>query len=122
MQVSTELIDDWHLEDLAAGEPHAGFKDKLMLFSQFVGSRDIGAWRSIWIFPSQNVARTFVAHQVEDEILLESRTREGRSERRIFSDITLEKFCWRAEDESDDSKKWILAEDMKMTKQVVGKN
>jgi hypothetical protein len=52
----------------------------------------IDAWRSTWISPTQNVVQTFIARQTKDEIVLESKTKEGYLEKWIFSDITPRSF------------------------------
>jgi hypothetical protein len=77
----------------------------------------IDAWHSIWISPTQGVAKTFVARQVEAEIVLEGRTPEGYPVKWIFSDITPNSFRWHSEETRDNGKTWILKEEMRIRRQ-----
>ena len=74
----------------------------------------IDAWRSVWISPTQGVVKTFVAHQIGNEIVLEGKTTEGYPLKWIFSDITPESFRWRAEETRDNGKTWALKEEMQI--------
>jgi hypothetical protein len=78
----------------------------------------IDAWQSIWISPIQGVVRTFIARKVNDEIVLESKTKEGNPERWIFSGITPKSFRWRSVETHDDGKTWQLTEEMHVRKGI----
>lgn len=72
------------------------------------------AWRSIWISPIQGAVQTFIARKVNDEIVLESRTKEGYPEKWIFSNITPQSFRWRSVETHDSGKTWQLTEEMQV--------
>jgi len=74
----------------------------------------VDVWRSIWISPIQNVVQNFVGRKVKDEIVLESKTKDGFPERWIFSNITSNSFTWHSEETHDGGKTWILTEEMKI--------
>ncbi len=78
--------------------------------------KKIDAWHSIWISPTQGVVKTFVAHQVGEEIVLEGKSSEGNPVRWIFSEITPDSFKWRAEETRDNGKTWTLREEMQIRK------
>jgi hypothetical protein len=61
----------------------------------------------------------FLAHSVEDEIVLEGSFEEGVQTRWIFSDITPESFSWRAVDSSDDGESWTLVQEMEARRRSV---
>src|SRR2546422_3769392 len=46
------------------------------------------AWQSVWISPMQELVQTFTGRKIGDEIVLESKTKEGYPEKWIFSEIT----------------------------------
>jgi hypothetical protein len=81
--------------------------------------REIDAWHSIWISPVQNALQTFIARKVNDEIVLEGRTKEGYPENWIFSQITPTSFRWRSMETHDNGKTWQLTEEMKVLKSRV---
>lgn len=74
----------------------------------------IDAWHSIWIAPKDGVVQTFVARKVDDEIVLEGKTKEGYPEHWIFSDITPNSFRWRSVESHDNGKTWQLTEEMQV--------
>ena len=76
----------------------------------------IDAWYSTWISPIQGVLQTFIARKVDDEIVLESKTKEGYPEKWIFSHITPESFRWRSVQTPDNGKSWQLTEEMQVHK------
>ena len=78
----------------------------------------IDAWRSTWLSPIKGLVRTFIAHKVNDEIVLESKTAEGYPEKWIFSQITPDSFRWHSEETHDDGRTWILTEEMQIRKLV----
>lgn len=74
----------------------------------------IDEWRSIWISPKQGLVQTFVARKVGDEIVLESKTKEGYPENWIFSEVTPNSFRWRSVESHDNMKTWQLTEEMRV--------
>src|SRR5688572_5898716 len=56
--------------------------------------RSIDAWRSTWIGPIQEVVKTFVARQINDQIVLDTEPEAPRL-RWVFSDMTPDSFVWR---------------------------
>ena len=174
----TESRNMWTIKGLGADGPHPEFKERLMLFGQFIGDWDIvearypqpdgteikrqgeihfgwildgraiqdvwmtyrenprrvvpvgttirfydpkrGIWQSIWISPIQGVVQTLVAQKVNDEIVLESKTKEGYPQKWIFSDITPESFRWRSVETHDNGKTWQLTEEMQVRKSNAG--
>lgn len=78
--------------------------------------RKIDAWRSTWISPDQGVVQTFIGRKVNDEIVLEGKTKEGYPENWIFSQITPTSFRWRSVETHDNGKTWQLTEEMKVRK------
>lgn len=72
------------------------------------------AWRSVWISPIQGVVQTFIGRKVDDEIVLESKTKEGYPEKWIFSNITPQSFRWRSVETHDNGKTWQLTEEMQV--------
>lgn len=72
----------------------------------------IDAWRSTWNSPIQGAMQSFIGQKVNDEIVLESKTREGYPEKWIFSDITPQSFRWRSIETHDNGKTWQLTEEM----------
>jgi hypothetical protein len=65
------IQDVWmiHKEDLRRAVP-AGTTIRFY-------DRNLDAWHSTWISPDQGVVRTFIARKVNDEIVLEGKTKEG---------------------------------------------
>lgn len=74
----------------------------------------IDAWRSTWISPIKGLVKVFIGRHVGDEIVLETKTVEGKPERWIFSEITLQSFRWRSEESKDGGKSWTLTEEMRI--------
>jgi len=74
----------------------------------------IDAWRSTWMSPIQGAMQTFIARKVNQEIVLESKTKEGYPEKWIFSDITSQSFRWRSVETHDNGKTWQLTEEMQV--------
>ena len=72
----------------------------------------IDAWQCVWIAPPRGTVRTFLARQIDDEIVLEGKTSEDHPERWIYSKITPRSFCWRAVESHDGRKTWKLTEEM----------
>lgn len=56
---------------------------------------EIGAWRSTWIGPMRRSIEKFIARQIGDEVVLETRRETGERMRWIFSDVTPGGFRWR---------------------------
>lgn len=56
---------------------------------------DIGGWRSIWIGPARRSVEMFVAKQVDQEVVLETRRVDERVMRWVFSEIGEDSFVWR---------------------------
>src|SRR5207249_3150007 len=52
----------------------------------------LDAWQSTWISPMQELVQTFIGRKIGDEIVLESKTRDGYPEKWIFSEITKNSF------------------------------
>jgi hypothetical protein len=69
------------------------------------------AWRSTWIGPVRHLVRSFIARQVEHEIILEG-TFEDRRIRWIFSQITATSFQWRNMESSDEGTTWTKVQEM----------
>jgi len=74
----------------------------------------IDAWRSTWISPIQGAMQSFIGRKVDDEIVLESKTKEGHPEKWIFSEITPTSFRWRSVETHDNGKTWKLTEEMQI--------
>ena len=74
----------------------------------------IDAWQSIWISPAQGVVQAFIGRKLKDEIVLESKTREGYPEKWIFSDITPKSFRWHSVETHDNGNTWQLTEEMRI--------
>jgi hypothetical protein len=81
----------------------------------------LDAWRSVWISPDQNAVETFIARKVNDEIILESKTKEGYPENWIFSHIIPASFRWRSVETRDNGRTWRLTEEMKVRKSNVNR-
>jgi hypothetical protein len=81
----------------------------------------IDAWHSVWISPTQGVVKTFVAHQIGDEIVLEGKTAEGYPVKWIFSEITPSSFRWHSEESRDNGKSWTLKEEMRIRRRQAPK-
>jgi hypothetical protein len=82
---------------------------------------NIDAWYSTWISPGQGVVRTFMARKVDDEIVLEGKTKEGYPENWIFSQIKPTSFRWRSVETHDNGKTWQLTEEMKVHRSSVNR-
>ncbi len=74
----------------------------------------IDAWRSTWNSPIQSAMQTFIGRKVNDEIVLESKTKEGHPEKWIFSEITPTSFRWHSVETHDNGKTWQLTEEMQI--------
>jgi len=74
----------------------------------------IDAWRSTWTSPIQGAMQAFIGRKVKDEIVLESKTKEGYPEKWIFSEITPTSFRWRSVETHDNGKTWRLTEEMQV--------
>jgi len=75
----------------------------------------LNGWRCVWISPTQNVVRVFLAIKVGGEIVLEPAD-ETIHERWIFSEITPNSFRWRALESIDERKTWRMTEEMRMNR------
>jgi hypothetical protein len=75
---------------------------------------NLDAWYSTWISPGQGVVQTFMGRKVNDEIVLEGKTKEGYPENWIFSQIKPTSFQWRSVETHDNGKTWQLTEEMKI--------
>jgi hypothetical protein len=71
----------------------------------------IDAWRVAFSGVQAGTLRTFEARQVGDEIVMEC-TNSERPMKWIFSEITLDSFHWRSEEQSGDGGTWRLREEM----------
>ena len=69
-------------------------------------------WNVVWIGPVNGNLNTFEARQIGDEIVLEETNRKNGMRKWIFSDISSDKFHWRAVKSDDGGKNWILTEEM----------
>jgi len=78
----------------------------------------LDAWQSTWISPVQELVHTFIGRKIGDEIVLESKTRDGYPEKWIFSEITKNSFRWHAEETHDNGKTWILTEEMRVRRKI----
>lgn len=72
----------------------------------------IEAWKSTWISPIQGVVETFIGRKLGEEIVLESKNKNGNPIKWIFSDIERNSFTWRGEESDDDGRTWKLKEKM----------
>lgn len=72
----------------------------------------IDAWHSIWISPSQNTVKRFIGRKIGDEIVLSTKTDEGKLENWTFYDIGENEFKWKSEVSSDNGKTWVRNEEM----------
>ena len=82
---------------------------------------NLDAWHSTWISPSQGVVQTFIARKVNDEIVLEGKTKEGYPENWIFSQIKPTSFHWRSVETHDNGRTWQLTEEMKVRRSSVNR-
>ncbi|HEX9567149.1 MAG TPA: hypothetical protein VGA48_06080, partial [Thermoplasmata archaeon] len=76
------------------------------------------AWQSVWISPVQELVQTFIGRKIGDEIVLESKTRDGYPEKWIFSEITKNSFRLHAEESHDHGNTWILTEEMRVRRRT----
>ena len=76
------------------------------------------AWQSVWISPMQELVQTFIGRKIGDEIVLESKTKDGYPEKWIFSEITKDSFRWHAEESHDHGTKWLLTEEMRVRRRT----
>lgn len=74
----------------------------------------INVWHCIWVAPPLGIMQTFVARDVDSEIVLEGTITDGYPERWIFSEITRNSFHWRSIESNDDMKTWRLTEEMRI--------
>jgi len=81
----------------------------------------IDAWRSTWMSPIQGAMQTFIGRKLKDEIVLESKTKEGYPEKWIFSDITPQSFRWRSVETHDNGKTWQLTEEMQVCRSRISR-
>lgn len=90
--------------------------EQMVLFGTTIRFYDpkINAWRSTWLSPIKGLVQAFVARKVNDEIVLEGKTTEGYPEKWIFSEITPTSFRWHSEETHDNSKSWLLTEEMQI--------
>lgn len=72
----------------------------------------LGAWRSTWHGPVHGVVWPFVAREVGDEVVLERTDDAGTLVRWTFSDVTGERFHWRAAESTDRGATWRLQQTM----------
>lgn len=66
-------------------------------------------WRVCWVGPVAGSFRTFVARPNGDEIVLEGADDAGRPMRWVFSEITPDRYRWRAIVADQGSEGWRLA-------------
>jgi hypothetical protein len=69
-------------------------------------------WNVVWIGPVNGNLNTFEARKTGDEIVLEETNRKSGMQRWIFSEISSNKFHWRAIKSDDGGKNWKLTEEM----------
>ncbi|MFC4170515.1 hypothetical protein ACFOYU_00325 [Microvirga sp. GCM10011540] len=69
----------------------------------------LGVWRSTWIGPTQKAVHVFLAHQVGNEIVLETNLEGERRMRWIFTDVADTSFTWRNQRETATG--WLLTQD-----------
>jgi hypothetical protein len=63
---------------------------------RFYDSR-LKAWQSTWIGPMHRVVRTFIAHKIGDEVVLETTEGDVPRMRWSFADVRADSFIWRNE-------------------------
>ena len=78
----------------------------------------IDAWRCTWHGPGRGVVRSFLAHAIDDQIVLEGVFDDERPLRWIFSEITDDSFNWRAVVSSDNWKTENLIQEMFARRQI----
>jgi len=111
----------WILGETAVQDVWMGCREgseNMVLFGATVRFYDpkTDAWYSTWLSPLKGLVRIFVARKIEDNIVLESKTAEGFSEKWIFSQITPSSFRWYSEETHDNGKTWMLIEEMQTRK------
>ncbi len=139
-----QFIGDWNIVEARYPQPHGtelkkhgevhfgwilggrAVQDVWMAFNDKLGKAfpvgttirfydpKIDAWHSIWINPISGEVQMFVARKVDENIVLEGKTKEGYPERWIFSNITPNSFTWHAEETRDCGKTWVLTEEMQI--------
>jgi len=72
----------------------------------------VDGWRSTWIGPGRRVVMPFVARPVGDEIVLEGSFAEGVLEQWVFSDVSEDRFQWRAVESHDGGATWTTKQEM----------
>jgi hypothetical protein len=73
-------------------------------------------WKVTWIGPFRNRLKTFVAQQIDNEIVLESTNEPDFRIRWIFSDVKESIFHWRSVISHDDGLTWQLDQEMDVTR------
>lgn len=100
----------WILDGMAVQDVWIGVPDKGTTIRFFDPRSD--EWQSVWISPTQGIVRHFRGKAVGNEIILRSKTPDGKLVRWLFYDITSDKFRWRAEESPDDGNSWNKVEEM----------
>ena len=104
----TAIQDVWsgRVENPPPGFPATNFGTTIRFYDP-----KIDAWRITWIVPVGSIIQTFVARAVDDEIVLEGKTPDGKyPERWILSEITPQSFHWRSVESHDNEKTWQLTQ------------
>ena len=124
VRMNGEVHFGWILGGTAIQDVWMGYQEgskKVVLLGTTIRFYDpkIDAWRSTWLSPIKGLVKTFIAHKVNEEIVLEGKTIEGYPEKWIFSQITPESFRWYSEETHDNGKTWLLTEEMQIQRVAV---
>ena len=95
---------------------HLESEEKMILFGTTIRFYDpkIDAWRSTWLSPLKGLVQLFIGRKISDEIVLELQNPADFPQKWIFSEITPASFRWRSEETRDNSKTWLLTEEMQI--------
>lgn len=101
------IQDVWmgKVENPPPGFPETGSGTTIRFYDSIIDK-----WQCIWIAPKSNTVGIFIAQKIDDEIILEGKTKEGYLERWIYSEITAQSFQWRAVESYDNKKTWKLVQ------------
>jgi hypothetical protein len=105
----TATQDVWtvHANNPPPGEPAFDFGTTIRFYDP-----KINAWRCTWVAPPDGAVITLLGRQVGQEIVLETKTKEGYPDRWIFSEITRQSFHWHSQKSLDGGKTWVITENV----------
>jgi len=111
------IQDVWsgHIANPPPGFPKEGFGTTVRFYDP-----KINGWQCVWVDPVSNILQTLIARKIGDEIVLETKTREGYPEHWIYSKITPQSFEWRSVESHDGEKTWKLTQKISARRVHVG--